>query len=53
MNWRLDMYYRFSIIILIMLLNKSKTRAVKIKRIYIYDMYCRFLFEKEKRSLKK
>lgn len=51
MNWRLDMYYRFSIIILIMLLNKSKTRAVKIKR--IYDMYFRFLFEKEKRSLKK
>lgn len=50
MNWRLDMYYRFSIIILIMLLNKSKTRAVKIKR--IYDMYYRFLFDKEKRSLK-
>ena len=44
------MYCRFLIISFIMLLNKSKTRAVKIKR--IYDMYCRFLFDKEKRSLK-
>ena len=43
------MYCRFSIIPFIMLLNKSKTRAVKIKR--IYDMYGRFLFDKEKRSL--
>ena len=49
-NRRLDMYCRFSIISFIMLLNKSKTRAVKIKR--IYDMYVRFLFDKEKRSLK-
>lgn len=49
-NWRLDIYCRFSIISFIMLLNKSKTRAVKIKR--IYDMYVRFLFDKEKRSLK-
>lgn len=49
-NWRLDMYCRFSIISFIMLLNKSKTRAVKIK--CIYDMYGRFLFDKEKRSLK-
>ena len=51
------MYCRFSIISFIMLLNKSKIRAVKIKR--IHDMYGRFLFEKEalayikeKRSLK-
>ena len=44
------MYCRFSIILLIMLLNKSKTSAAKIKR--IDDMYGRFLFDKEKRSLK-
>ena len=41
------MYCRFSIISFIMLLNISKTRAVKIKR--IYDMYCRFSLAQKER----
>lgn len=51
-NDELEIIYVLSIFdyLFIMLLNKSKTRAVKIKR--IYDMYGRFLFDKEKRSLK-
>ena len=44
------MYYLFSIISFIMLLNISKTRAVKIKR--IYDMYYRFFLTKKKEALK-
>ena len=46
------MYCRFSIISIIMLLNKSKIRTVKIKRIYdIYDMYWRFFLTKKKEAL--
>ena len=44
------MYCRFLIISFIMLLNKSKTRAVKIKR--IFDMYGRFFLTKKKEALK-
>ena len=43
------MYCRFLIILFIMLLNKSKTRAVKIKRI---DMYGWFCLTKKKEALK-